>query len=584
MRYNKPLPNEGKNMSLKKRARAVSNLLLIILMVTSAIVGGIVSYMFTIALFIELPEETALAITGVYFDAENATAFTVSVLNPSYSPTEANITKISLSLKGETQLYDVIKTAPSIQNGTIVQKGEVKNITCLNILKGKANVTWGRFAGEMAGKTVIVHVFAEGYSAANMEAKIPFVKLKVVDLQFNSLVSFKKFNVTISSDAQSAVNLTIRQILVSGVSDLVLVSPTLPCVVTHEPIQFVFNGSWHGVLKAILTIYTEEGWIFTKDVELSRVQAAIRDIVFDEDYTDRFNVTIVNFAESANHINVAKFFITLDNETKITIESPEYLKVEIQPNTTRTFTVNWNWAEYRGREIAISAYFLQDFETSIVLVTTPQPVIIKLLNKEETFKLQDKTHFNITLQNHLSSLYAVNITKITVKETGELINETKANPAFPYGLIEPNSAVSFYCNISDWSDDYAGGNLTLTVHVVANETLDNYTFNFTFTLPAAEFKITNITCVESGGTNYLNITVENMNYSVWNLTIAKIIIVLPNQTELEQVFPINQITVEKGGVAVILCLFDYNKYDGEVIVTVVSDEGIETPPYTYTLP
>jgi len=571
-------------MSLKKRTKAVSNLLLIILMIVSAILGGIVSYMFTIALFIELPEETALAITGVYFDAENATAFTVSVLNPSYSPTAANITKIALSLKGETQLYDVIKTSPSIQNGTIVQKGEVKNITCLNILKGKANVTWGRFAGEFAGKTVIVHVFAEGYSAANMEAKIPFVKLKVVDLQFNSLVSFKKFNLTISSDVQSEVNLTIKQILVSGVSDLVLISPTLPYVVTHEPVQFVFNGSWHGIVKAILTIYTEEGWIFTRDVELSRVQAAIRDIVFDENYTDRFNVTIINFAESANHINVAKFFITLDNETKITIEDPEYLKVQIPPNTTRTFLVNWTWANYRGREITLSAYFLQDFETSIATTTTPQPVILKLLNKDEAFKLQDKTHFNITLQNHLSSLYAVNITKITVKETGELINGTLADPALPYGLIKPNGTASFYCNISDWSKDYAGKNLTLTVHIVANETLDNYTFNFTFTLPAAEFKIITITCVEIGGTNYLNITVENMNYSVWNLTIAKIVIVLPDQTELEQVFPASQITVEKGSIAIILCLFNYGEYDGDITVTVVSSEGIETPPYIYTLP
>jgi len=92
--------------------------------------------------------------------------------------------------------------------------------------------------------------------------------------------------------------------------------------------------------------------------------------------------------------------------------------------------------------------------------------------------------------------------------------------------------------------------------------------------------------VEINGVKYLNITVENMNYSVWNLTLAKIIIVSPNQTEpLEQIFPANQITVNIGNTAIILCAFNWSEYKGQTItVTVVSDEGIETPPYEYLIP
>ncbi|RLI40376.1 hypothetical protein DRO69_12980, partial [Candidatus Bathyarchaeota archaeon] len=90
---------------------------------------------------------------------------------------------------------------------------------------------------------------------------------------------------------------------------------------------------------------------------------------------------------------------------------------------------------------------------------------------------------------------------------------------------------------------------------------------------------------EINGVKYLNITVENMNYSVWNLTLAKIIIVLPNQTKLEQILPANQITVNIGNTTIVLCAFNWSEYKGQTItVTVVSDEGIETPPYEYLIP
>ena len=194
-------------MNLKTDVKAISTFMIIILIVISAVIGGIISYMFTIVQFTELPEKTTLTITGVYFDVKNASSFTVSVLNPSYSPTDANITKIAISLKEEAQLYDVTVTSPSIQDGMVIQIGEVKNITCFNIRKDDADVTWGRFVSEVAGKSIIVHVFAEDYSAANMEAKIPFVKLNVANLQFNPLISFKKFNFTLSTDAQSEINL-----------------------------------------------------------------------------------------------------------------------------------------------------------------------------------------------------------------------------------------------------------------------------------------------------------------------------------------------------------------------------------------
>ncbi|MDI6847712.1 MAG: hypothetical protein QMD23_06240 [Candidatus Bathyarchaeia archaeon] len=569
-------------MSLQINIKAASTPTIVLLMIISLIAGGVISYMFTIPLYTEIPEGTTLTITGVYFDKGKAATFKVGVLNPSYSPSDATITRIAVSLKGERQLYDIIETEPSME--IVIPKGKHLNITCSKARKDDFNVTWGRLAGEFAGKTIIVHVFSSDSPAANMEATVPFVKLHITDTDFDPKVSFKMFNVTIMNDADSVINLTINKIMVPGV-ELKGISPELPqAIVNGTSINFTFNGSWHGLIKTAITISTEEGYIFSKEFELQKVHTIIQNVLFNEDYTDHFNVTVFNFAESANHVNVTKIMCALENGT--TIER-NYPLEGIAPNSTWTCKFDWNWREYRGKEISVTAYLLQDFETDPFTGTTPSPIVVKILNEKEVFDLKDRVHFNVTLQNHQSSLDAVNVTKIVVKETGEVINGTKANPPLPSDPIEPSQAIPFYCNITDWTDR-AGKNLTLTVHTVANETSEEHIFDFVFTLPAAELNITsdNTTiCTVIGETRYLNITVQNLGHSIWNLTISKVRIELQNQTEqLEQTFPENQIIVKPGDTAVLLCLFDWEKHQGEsIIITVITSEGVEASQ-TFQIP
>jgi len=300
-------------------------------------------------------------------------------------------------------------------------------------------------------------------------------------------------------------------------------------------------------METTLTVSTEEGYVFSQDVELPRVTTTVENVIFNEDHTDHFNVTVFNSAESTNYVNVTK---------------------------TCTFKFDWNWTGYREKRINVTAFFLQDFETDIFTVTTPPPVIFTVLNEKEVFDLKDKTHFNITLQNHPISIQAVNITKIVVKETGEVINGTKANPKLPSDPIEPGQSITFYCNVTDWTE-HAGGNLTLIIHAV-NESSENYTFNFTFTLPMGELDITSVFHVSE--TKYLNITIENLNYSVWNLTISKVIITLPDQTEpIEQQFPENLIILKPNESTVLLCLCNWKEehLGKNITVTVVTKEGIE---------
>jgi archaellum component FlaF (FlaF/FlaG flagellin family) len=564
-------------MRASNNIKAVSVLTLIILMLMSAILGGVISYLFTIAYYVEMPSGTTITITGVYFNEKNATAFKVGVLNPSYSPTDATITRIAVNLKGETKLYEILETEPSLVNGIIIPKGSTLNITCTLLRVEDRNTTWGEFAAKFAGETIIVHVFSSDASAANMETTMPLVKLHVTDTNFDSKISFRRFNITLMNDADSIVNLTINDVTLGGI-EVEEISPELPQYIEKgTSIHFEIKGNWHGVISTSLSVSTEEGYRFSKIINLTQTYAMIQNVIIDEDYIDHFNITVSNLAESSNYVNVTKITCTLDNGTLI--ERDYDPPVGIMPNATYTFRINESWQEYRGKAINVKAYFLQEFETEVFTFITPSPILLKVLNEKETFNLQDTTHFKITLQNHQSSLDAVNITKIVVKETGETINDTRSDPPLPYGSIVPGQNETFYCNITDWNMPPlgAGKNITLTIYVVANKTSEEYVFDFVFALPKAELNITKVTNIELGITKYLNITVESLSYSICNLTVSKVIVALQNQTILaEDIVPENQIIIKPGETAVLLCLFEWGKYlNTEIAVTIITTEGVE---------
>jgi hypothetical protein len=573
-------------MNMRTDIRAVSTFVIIILMIISAIVGGIISYAFTIAYYAKKPQGTTLTITDVYVNKDNVNQFTISVLNPSYSPTDATISRIAISLKEETQLYDIIETNPPLENGIIVPIGESKNITCITIRKDNATVKIGELIGSFgfAGKTIIVHVFSSDSAAANMETKLPFVQLDI-NVNFNPKVSVKKCNVTITNDMQSAVDVTIKNLEIWGVIDAE-VDPD----VREQPItipkggsqDFRFNISWSGISATVpLIVYTEQGYIFRKELELKGFNTFVKSVNFNREDTSHFNITILNSDGSASYVNVTKIRCTLDNGT---YSEQEFNFVGIMPNTTRTFTFNWDWKEYRNRNVTVVAYFLQDFETSIYIVKTPPPIIVEV--KNSVFDLRKTGQFNVTIQNHASSIEAINVTQIMIKENGQILNgTTEVNPQLPYGLIHPGNNATFTCvfNWADFIEDY-GRNLTLAIQIVADASL-NDTYEFSFTLPVAELNITTVNCAEIGGTKYMNVTVKNLDYSLRNLTLSKIIVTVEGLANpLEYVLPKNQTIITIGSEIAVLCPFDWQKYsDRDAIVTVLTDEAVEAS-LTYHIP
>ncbi|MEM2318137.1 MAG: hypothetical protein QW142_01815, partial [Candidatus Bathyarchaeia archaeon] len=83
-------------MNLHINIKGTSKIMLTLMMLISAVIGGIISYTFTIAYYAKIPEETAITITGIHINPKNVKAFNITVLNPSYSPKSANITRIAI--------------------------------------------------------------------------------------------------------------------------------------------------------------------------------------------------------------------------------------------------------------------------------------------------------------------------------------------------------------------------------------------------------------------------------------------------------------------------------------------------------
>ncbi|MEM3765407.1 MAG: hypothetical protein QXU46_00085 [Candidatus Bathyarchaeia archaeon] len=565
-------------MNVRTNVKAVSTLIIVILVIISAIIGGIISYAFTIAYYNRTAP--AITITGIYINKENVTSFTISVLNPSYAPKDAKISRIAISLKEETQLYDVIETEPSTKNGMVIPIGESRNITCLKIKKDNANFTLGDFIGNFgfAGKIMVVHVFSSDFPATNMEVKLPYVKLSITE-EFNSEYSFKKFNITLTNDPNSEVNVTIKDMLI-GVDYSQVEPPIKGYVIPIKgSVRFNFAGNWHGLTKTNLVVYTEQGYNFRKEIETKSVHTAIQSVNFDIEHRDYFNVTIFNLPESAHYANITMIKCRLDDGTY----TPDTLcdpPVGLIPNSTVTIRFDWDWTEYRGRNITVVAYFLQDFETTPYNVITPPPIIVKVLNEASIFDLKDTGHFNITIQNHVSSLESINITQIKVKKTGQILNgTTEVSPQLPNGPIAPGKGKMLNCTF-DWAKyikDYNDRNLTLTINVTTNTTPSkSYLFNFTFILPVVELNAS--VHFETDETRYINATIviKNLEYSLWNLTLSEVILTVNASTGLlnyKYTFPEDEM-INVGGDVVLLLALDKQKYSGGTLTLTVFTEEL----------
>jgi hypothetical protein len=534
-------------MHIKKQTKAISTLLAIFLILLSAIIGALLTYMWTVAPFIVEPENTVdLIVTDVNFPADHATSFGVTVMNPSHSIADTNITDIYIESSGANRT-SIQTSDPTIP--ILLPRGTTQTFNC--------TLDWGG----LAGKIITVHVLSLNDTEAARSVQSPTVTLNI-DTNFDASESVNYFNLTVTN-SNSPINLTLSSVLLdyNPVDNL---SITLPRTIQpNETVPIICYANWEGHIKPIVQVQTLEGFKaeIRKDAP-STVDLQASQINFNETNTNQVTLTLTNANDSATYVNVTSIDFTHGNTTE-TISgnlSNPVLPLSINVSQTITLTCLWDWTNtsYRNIDLTVTANTKQGFATPPLTTRTPTANAGRI--DAVHFDLDDTGQFSVNITNIAYSLQAANVTRIDINQ-----NPTNITTA----LITPGAPATFACTYN-WSG-FVGTNVTIRAHLMydSNEIQINYTLALPYlTIVNASFSSL------SPQTPYINITVRNSEFSKTKATITSILIT--NETSPLLVVDSTGFEVPTGSEIAIFYPWDWNPYIGkDIIITVTTKDGFQ---------
>jgi len=340
-------------MKLIRNKAGISTLILILLLLIAAIIGAVLSYMWTmgyyVSLGLQLPESPTITITSVDFDPQNTTYFNLTLLNPSLSPFTATITGITVSAEGV--LYDDVETNPTLGE---LPTGESKTFRCF--------WDWANYTD----KNVNIHVFVVDGSGATFQKKTPLVELTITEAVFNSTISINHFNMTVQNSASSVTGVNLISVTVDTetVQD---VNPSLPYPLNpNASVAFVCSFNWTDYQGEEVTVKvsTSQGYAaYYTQATQQRVALAITGVQFNITDTTHFNVTVQNNASSPTHVDVTGITVKVNETTQEITPLNVTLPYMLHPNSTVTFVCTWeDWTSYQGMTVLVTIHTKQGFE------------------------------------------------------------------------------------------------------------------------------------------------------------------------------------------------------------------------------
>jgi hypothetical protein len=546
--------------------KAVSTIILIILLLCSFVVGALLSYMWVLSSFYLEPENiTSLAITDVDFSADHADYFYITVMNPSNSPSKTNITEIYFTVKGENKTYQVDDTSPETLPITL-ERAASKTIKCLR--------EWGEFAGN----TITVHVSALDASGAVISVDTSLVTL-TLKTEFNATVSCSQFNVTVTNSAKSAINLTLTNLYVNTVSveDFKNVSDgqnvTLPVdLPIGQSVSLQCLYDWNHLLNPSVRVETLEGYYTEAAANANAsVLMSITNVAFNETNSNANEISITlsnsNGSSTALNINDIVLNYTSGNQSQEYHINGSYTSPSFVPYYTlgigSTVTFDhciWDWGNYRNQKVTITVNVTQGFTAVSETISTPQSLVFNITDLN--FYLNDTDHFLAKISNMPVSLGDINVSEIMVNGT---------DVVFGSQIIPIGEERIFNCTF-DWRS-FRGkiGNITVQL-------LDNETISESITLPIVDLKL----LVDQSSFKptegipyvpYVNITVVNSIFSNKTVNITQIIFKTENITNTIALLPNGYILNVDSNVT-ILCPWNWVLYSNQnLTITVQTAEG-----------
>jgi hypothetical protein len=544
-------------MRLKRNLKALSTLIWIILILCSIIFGALLSYIWVLGNYYAEPQNTInLVVTNAVFPKEHGDTFNFTVLNTSNSVGAANITQIYITAQGEPTILNVTETSPE-QLPIIVERGTSKTVTC--------QASWGQFSG----LPILVNLVTQNATVASAPIETLLVDLKALPF-FNPAISVDYFNLSITNSAVSPINLTLSDIFLNNEA-VTNTSVTLPKELSpaeNTLIQCFTN--WAGLKQPKVRVDTSEGYFAEVTANVSgSVGLAISDVKFNlhNPSANDLNITLSNSADSVTKVNVTKLILTTANGT----EYPRSVNLTLPTNTTQSVKMEWPWKNYRNENVNITALTKEGYSSTSKTVTTPAKFVF---NFTATSGLTDTGHFLVNVTNEPCSLQEINVTTIRFNQ-----NITTTSPT--YGVLANGTTRSFNATW-DWNS-FRGQAVSISV------TASQIQISKTITLPTVDLKITGVNLSPSSGIPYVNVTVENTQYSNRSITISQITFTinataysidgtLTDPALLPDGYPLSRNTQR-----VIVCPWNWKQFHGSFVVNLQTKEGF-TATGTFLIP
>jgi hypothetical protein len=534
---------------MRKRTRAISTLLMVLLILLAAIIGALIAYMWAIAPFYFEPQNTMdLVITDASFLVDHADQFNVTVMNPSHSITDTSIISIFITSGGYNG-SGVTSTSPELP--FTLKRGTSQTFTC--------SLQWGSL---FAGSLIAVHVLTANNTEAGLTIQTQSVSLSV-STSFDATRSTGYFNMSVTNNP-SVIDLNLSSVLINNSPVDNNLSITLPAVIpANQTISFACFANWADLVKPTITVQTTEGYTAETTPDVPSVDLQVTGVTFNETNSNETDIALFNSPDSAAPVTITNITLAHGSTTDVingSLSTPA-LPTEIGLNQTVVFACAWNWTDmsYRNVSVAVTAYTLQGFVSQTATVTTPPEVAAKI--NDVRFDLGNTGVFVVNMTNMAYSLRTINVTEVDFNQNVTSMNAT---------LITPDDQYNLAC-FFDWSG-FVGQSVNLTAHI----TYDSNELLLTYNLTLPYLKITNASFYYlSPGGPYVNVTVLNSKFSKINATITQVYAQTENGTVFIATAAGQEVPV--GSEVGIVCPWNWEPYTGQdVTLTIETADGRQT--------
>ncbi len=345
-------------MRRSKKVIGIPKQKFIIGLIVAAIIGAVASVAVISLLNIDfgstLPEKTTISVTDVNVDVENAESFSITVMNPTYSPTQATIKQIMVITQDE-EVHNILSLSPQLPFE--LNKGKDQTFEC--------DWNWGDYIGETANIIVVVE---EG-SGAVYELEAVAVGLEIQQSSFGGSDT-EHFKLYIKNPEESEVDFQITKIVVTleenGTElDMRDTSPALPTILSKNSTNII-NCAWdwgdYRDKEITITAYTSQGYQFSQERSTPKMsQILVTDVEFDTTSLQTFDITVENSEYSVEPATIVAIEVTTDTTINVPVQSPQALPYDIAIGDSVTMTCTWDWSATREQNIFITVETSEGF-------------------------------------------------------------------------------------------------------------------------------------------------------------------------------------------------------------------------------